>query len=70
MFSKKAKLKLTDFECNLLINRSNNPVTVDDIPFDDIEAAFNGEKAAMEQCSHSSDIVPPKKHLAIAKCFF
>ena len=52
---------LYDDHLTLIINGSNKPVTVDDIPFDDIEAAFNGEKAAMEQCSHSSDIVPPKK---------
>ena len=51
---------LYDDHLTLIINGSNKPVTVDDIPFDDIEAAFNGEKAAMEQCSHSSDIVPPK----------
>ena len=51
---------LYDDHLTLIINGSNKPVTVDDIPFDDIEAAFNGEKAAMEQCSHSSDIVPPQ----------
>ena len=87
MFIKKTKLKLTDFECNLLINGmnefriinifvhsiylyddhltliingSNKPVTVDDIPFDEIETAFSNEKSAMEPCSCSSDIVPPK----------
>ena len=54
---------LYDDHLTLIINGSNKPVTVDDIPFDDIEAAFNGEKAAMEQCSHSSDIVPPKERL-------
>ena len=53
---------LYDDHLTLIINGSNKPVTVDDIPFDDIEAAFNGEKAAMEQCSHSSDIVPPKSN--------
>ena len=52
---------LYDDHLTLIINGSNKPVTVDDIPFDDIEAAFNGEKAAMEQCSHSSDIVPPER---------
>ena len=41
-------------------NRSNKPVTIDDVPLYDIEAAFNGEKSAMEQCSNTSDIVPPK----------
>lgn len=64
---------LYDGHLTLIINGSNKPVTVDDIPFDDIEAAFNAEKAAMEQCSHSSDIVPPKannpKLLPIGDCF-
>lgn len=64
---------LYDDHLTLIINGSNKPVTVDDIPFDDIEAAFNGEKAAMEQCSNTSDIVPPKannpKLLPIGDCF-
>ena len=50
---------LYDDHLMLIINGSNKPVTVDDIPFDDIEAAFNGEKSAMEQCSNTSDFVPP-----------
>ena len=62
---------LYDDHLTLIINGSNKPVTVDDIPFDDIEAAFNGEKAAMEQCSHSSDIVPPKeKHYTLCDASF
>ena len=50
---------LYDDHLTLIINASNKPVTIDDIPLDDIEAAFNGEKSAMEQCSNTSDIVPP-----------
>lgn len=51
---------LYDDHLTLIINASNKPVTIDDILLDDIEAAFNGEKSAMEQCSNISDIVPPK----------
>ena len=64
---------LYDDHLTLIINASNKPVTIDDIPLDDIEAAFNGEKSAMEQCSNTSDIVPPKaknpKLLPIGKGF-
>lgn len=52
---------LYDDHLTLIINASNKPVTIDDIPLDDIEAAFSGEKSAMEQCSNTSDIVPPLK---------
>lgn len=50
---------LYDDHLTLIINGSNKPVTVDDIPLDDIEAVFNGKKSAMEQCSNTSDIAPP-----------
>ena len=50
---------LYDDHLTLIINASNKPVTIDDIPLEDIEAAFNSEKSAMEQCSNTSDIVPP-----------
>ena len=64
---------LYDDHLTLIINASNKPVTIDDIQLDDIEAAFNGEKSAMEQCSNTSDIVPPKannpKLLPIGDCF-
>ena len=40
MFNKKTKLKLTDFECNLLINGMNefrNTLLSDGIPTDDVD---------------------------------
>lgn len=40
MFNKKRKLKLTDFECNLLINGMNefrNMLLLDGIPTDDVD---------------------------------
>ena len=40
MFNKKAKLKLTDFECNLLINGMNefrNMLLSDGIPTEDVD---------------------------------
>lgn len=54
---------LYDDHLTLIINASNKPVTIDDIPLDDIEVAFSGEKSAMEQCSNTSDIVPTKERL-------
>ncbi len=53
---------LYDDHLTLIINASNKPVAIDDIPLDDIETDFNGEKSAMEQCSNTSDIVPPPKY--------
>ena len=52
---------LYDDHLTLIINASNKPITIDNIPLDDIEAAFSGEKGAMESCSNTSDVVPPKK---------
>ena len=40
MFNKKTKLKLTDFECNLLINGMNefrNMLLADGLPTEDID---------------------------------
>ena len=40
MFNKKTKLKLTDFECNLLINGMNefrNMLLSEDLPTDDVD---------------------------------
>ena len=40
MFNKKTKLKLTDFECNLLINRMNkfrNMLLAEDLPTEDVD---------------------------------
>ena len=40
MFNKKTKLKLTDFECNLLINGMNefrNMLLSDSIPTEDVD---------------------------------
>ena len=40
MFNKKTKLKLTDFECNLLINGINefrNMLLTDGIPTEDVD---------------------------------
>ena len=51
---------LYDDHLTLIINGSNKPVTVDDIPFDEIEAAFSSA-GAEESCSNTSDNVPPNK---------
>ena len=40
MFNKKTKLKLTDFECNLLINGMNefrNMLLAEDLPTEDVD---------------------------------
>lgn len=51
---------LYDDHLTLIINASNKPVTINDVPLEDIEAAFSGEKSAMKQCSNTSGIVPPQ----------
>ncbi|MBQ8767220.1 MAG: hypothetical protein IJZ16_10505 [Clostridia bacterium] len=40
MFNKKTKLKLTDFECNLIINGMNefrNMLLAEDLPTEDVD---------------------------------
>ena len=52
---------LYDDHFTMLINASGRPVSIEDIPLDDIEAAFEGSSDQMDGCSTLSTPVPPKK---------
>ena len=52
---------LYDDHFTLLINASGKPISVEDIPLDDIEAAFEGENGTREGCSTTDTPVPPNK---------
>lgn len=43
----------------LIINASKKPLSIDNIPLDDIETAFEGETGALEGCSFLSTPAPP-----------
>ena len=43
----------------MLINASGRPVSIEDIPLEDIEAAFEGASDQMDGCSTMSTPVPP-----------
>ncbi len=52
---------LYDDHFTLIINASKKPLSIDNIPLDDIEAAFEGENSDMEGCSSLMTPAPPKK---------
>ncbi len=52
---------LYDDHFTILINASKKLVSVENIPFDEIEAAFEGENNQMEGCSSATNPVPPKR---------
>lgn len=56
---------LYDDHFTLIINASKKPLSIDNIPLDDIEAAFEGENSDMEGCSSLMTPAPPKKQSAI-----
>ena len=51
---------LYDDHFTLIINASKKPLSIDNIPLDDIETAFEGETGALEGCSSLSTPAPPK----------
>ena len=51
---------LHDDHFTLIINASKKPLSIDNIPLDDIETAFEGETGASEGCSSLSTPAPPK----------
>ena len=51
---------LYDDHFTLIINASKKPINIENIPLDDIEAAFEGENNQMEGCSSMTTPVPPK----------
>lgn len=52
---------LYDDHFTLLINASKKPISVEDIPLDDIEAAFKGEDNQTDGGSRIANTVPPTK---------
>ena len=51
---------LYDDHFTLIINASKKPLSIDNIPLDDIETAFEGETGALEGCSSLNTPAPPK----------
>ena len=50
---------LYDDHFTLIINASKKPLSIDNIPLDDIETAFEGETGASEGCSSLNAPAPP-----------
>lgn len=50
---------LYDDHFTLIINASKKPINIENIPLDDIEAAFEGENTNMEGCSSMTTPAPP-----------
>ena len=51
---------LYDDHFTLIINASKKPLSIDNIPLDDIEEAFEGENEGKEGCSSMATPAPPK----------
>lgn len=51
---------LYDDHFTLIINASKKPLSIDNIPLDDIEEAFEGENTETEGCSSLMTPAPPK----------
>ena len=51
---------LYDDHFTLIINASKKPVSVDNIPLEEIEDAFNTDKTCTEQCSTMTSPAPPE----------
>lgn len=52
---------LYDDHFTLIINASKKHMSVDNIPLEEIEEAFNSDKTCTEQCSTMTSPAPPKK---------
>ena len=61
---------LYDDHFTLIINASKKPLSIDNIPLDDIETAFEGETGASEGCSSLSTPAPPKIKRHTKVCLF
>mgnify|MGYP007104419938 FL=1 len=51
---------LYDDHFTLIINASKKPLSIDNIPLDDIESVFEGSGGASEGCSSLNTPAPPK----------
>ena len=52
---------LYDDYFTLIINASRKPLRIDNIPLDDIEAAFRGDTYTSAECSSMKLSAPPKE---------
>lgn len=52
---------LYDDHFTLIVNASKKPLSIENIPLDDIEEAFEGENSDMEGCSSLMTPAPPKQ---------
>ena len=53
---------LYDDYFTLIINASRKPLRIDNIPLDDIEAAFRGDTYTSAECSSMKLSAPPETH--------
>ena len=53
---------LYDDHFTLIINASKKPLSIDNIPLDDIESVFEGSGGASEGCSSLNTPAPPKRN--------
>lgn len=51
---------LYDDHFTIIINASKKPLSIENIPFDEIEEAFEGENEGKEVCSSMTIPAPPK----------
>ena len=58
---------LYDDHFTIIINASKKPLSIDNIPLEDIEEAFNGEPEGKEGCSSLMTPAPPEQ--ANPNCF-
>lgn len=50
---------LYDDRFTVIINASNHPLSIDNIPLKDIEAAFSGDTYTFDECSSMKTPAPP-----------
>lgn len=53
---------LYDDYFTLIINASRNPLSIENIPLDEIESSFSGDTDTYKDCSSITDSVPPKRY--------
>ena len=58
---------LYDDYFTLIINASKKPLSVDNIPLDDIEETFSGDTYTSAECSSMKPSAPPKMEIAVVK---
>lgn len=59
---------LYDDHFTLIINASKKPLSIENIPIDDIESAFEGENINMDECSTMMNSAPPKSGTPLLWC--